>query len=64
MYLECFGSGYEHMVGCDKMVAIIAKNGLNVRQPKRRPRTTDSTHGLSIYPDLTRELIPERKNLL
>ena len=64
MYLERFGRGYEHMVGRDKMEAIIAKNGLNVRQPRRRPRTTDSTHGLPTYPDLTRELIPERKNQL
>ena len=64
MYLERFGRGYEHMVGRDKMEAIIAKNGLNVRQPRRRPRTTDSTHGMPTYPDLTRELIPERKNQL
>ena len=40
MYRERFGAGYEYMVGRDKMEAIIARNGLNVRIPKRRPRTT------------------------
>ncbi len=64
MYLERFGADYEYMVGRDKMETIIANNHLNVRQPRRRPRTTDSTHGLPTYPNLTKELIPVRKNQL
>ncbi len=64
MYRQRFGEDYEYMVGRDKMEAIISKYNLNVRLPRRRPRTTDSTHGLPTYPDLTRELIPERKNQL
>jgi transposase InsO family protein len=64
MYLARFGRDYEYMVGRDKMEAIIARNGLNVRIPRHRPRTTDSTHGLPTYPNLVRELIPTRKNQL
>ena len=62
MYRERFGADYEYMVGRDKMEAIIARNGLNVRLPRRRPRTTDSTHGLPTYPNLVKDLIPIRKN--
>ena len=64
MYLERFGADYEYMVGRDKMEAIIARNGLNVRIPRHHPRTTDSGHGLPTYPDLRKELIPIRKNQL
>ena len=64
MYHERFGPDYEYMVGRDKMEAIIARNGLNVRHQRRRPRTTDSTHGLPTYPNLVKELIPTRKNQL
>jgi transposase InsO family protein len=52
------------MVGRDKMEAIIAKHHLHVRTPRRRPRTTDSRHGLPTYPDLRKNLIPIRKNQL
>ena len=62
MYRERFGAGYEYMVGRDKMEAIISRNGLNVRTPRKRPRTTDSTHGLPTYPNLVKDLIPIRKN--
>ncbi len=64
MYKDRFGEDYEYMVGRDKMESIIAKYNLNVRKSRRCPRTTDSNHGLPTYPDLTRELIPERKNQL
>ena len=62
MYRERFGADYKYMVGRDKMEAIIARNGLNVRLLRRRPRTTDSTHGLPTYPNLVKDLIPIRKN--
>ncbi len=62
MYQKRFGMGHEHMVGRDKMEAIIAGNNLYVRKPRRKPRTTDSTHGLPTYPNLIKELIPTRKN--
>ena len=62
MYLKRFGRDYEHMVGRDKMERIISDNHLNVRLPRRKPRTTDSTHGLPTYPNLVKDLIPTRKN--
>ena len=62
MYRKRFGANYEYMVGRDKMEKIIARNGLNVRLPRRRPRTTDSTHGLPTYPNLIKDIIPIRKN--
>lgn len=64
LYRERFGAGYEYMVGRDKMESIIARNHLNVRTPRRKPRTTDSRHGLPTYPDLRRDLIPVRKDQL
>ena len=36
------------------------QNGLKIRQRSQKPRTTDSTHGLPVYPDLTKRLIPQR----
>lgn len=62
MYIGRFGRDYEYMVGRDKMEMIIAENNLNVRKPRRKPRTTDSSHGLPTYPNLIKELIPTRKN--
>ena len=62
MYLNRFGRGYEHMVGRDKMESIISRNHLNVRIPRKKPRTTDSTHGLPTYPNLVKGLIPTGKN--
>ena len=64
MYRQRFGKDYEYMVGRDKMETIISANGLNVRIPRKRPRTTDSSHGLSTYPNLVKEFIPNRKNQL
>jgi len=62
IYLRRFGRNYEHMVGRDKMEAIIARNHLQVRIPRKKPRITDSTHGLPTYPNLVKDLIPSRKN--
>ena len=48
--------------GRDKMMDIIARNNLQVRMPRKKPRTTDSAHGLPTYPNLVKEIIPTRKN--
>ena len=64
MYRERFGSNCEYMVGRDKMEAIISANNLNVRKKKKRPHTTDSMHGMPTYPNLAKDLIPNRKNQL
>ena len=62
IYQSRFGCDYAYMVGRDKMERIIAKNSLNVRLPRRKPRTTDSSHGYPTYPNLVKSLIPTRKN--
>ena len=51
-------------VGRDTFCSIIADNGLRLRQKPRRPRTTDSRHGLPVYPNLVRDLIPTAPNQL
>ena len=62
MYRRQFGKDYRYMVGRDKMEEIIARNNLYVRTRRRKPKTTDSTHGLPTYPNLVKELIPAKKN--
>ena len=62
IYQSRFGCDYAYMVGRYKMERIIAKNSLNVRLPRRKPRTTDSSHGYPTYPNLVKSLIPTRKN--
>ena len=64
MYQKQFGKDYKYMVGRDKMEEIIARNNLNIRVKRKKPRTTDSNHGLPTYPNLIKELITERKNQL
>lgn len=51
-------------VGRDKFWDIIDRHGLKVRRKRRKPRTTDSTHGLPLYPNLVRDFIPEAANQL
>lgn len=52
----------ELRVGRDKFVRYIRLNELQIRNRSYRPRTTDSNHGLPVYPNLVRELIPSRPN--
>ncbi|MBV8106816.1 MAG: IS3 family transposase, partial [Hyphomicrobiales bacterium] len=52
------------VVNGKKLRRLMRENGL---QPKRRRRyvvTTDSNHGGPIYPDLAKDVIPERPNQL
>ena len=62
MYRRSFGGN--RPVGRDRFEDVVDKYGLKVRAKARKPRTTDSTHGLPTYPNLTRELIPSRPNEL
>ena len=61
-YADTFGD--EHRVGYNRFYDIIDKYGLKVRKKKRRTRTTYSDHGLPLYPNLVKELIPLRPNQL
>lgn len=47
--------------GRDKFTQIIAQNNLKVRQKMpRKPRTTDSTHFLPVFPNLVKNRIPKK----
>ena len=62
MYRREFGCGYA--IGRDRFCRIIDENGLKVRLKVRKPRTTDSTHGLPTYPNLTKDFVPTAANQL
>lgn len=55
---------YEKPIGRDKFMTIIDNNGLKIRLKIRKPRTTDSSHGLPVYPNLVRDYIPFAPNRL
>jgi len=52
------------VMGRDRFEDMINDYGLKVRNRIRKPRTTDSTHGLPTYPNLVKDLIPIRPNQL
>ena len=62
MYRQRFGDSYS--VGYNRFYDIIEQYGLKVRRRRRRISTTDSRHGLPLYPDLTRDLVPLRPGRL
>ena len=55
MYKSEFGCDFP--VGRDRFCRIIDGHGLKVRLRIRKPRTTDSTHGLPTYPNLVKDFI-------
>lgn len=62
MYHEAFPK--EARVGRDKFAEIIDRYNLKVRNKPRKPRTTDSGHGLRTFPNLVHSLIPDAPNQL
>ena len=62
MYKSEFGCDYP--IGRDRFCRILDENGLKLRLRIKRPRTTDSTHGLPTYPNLIKEYIPKSANQL
>ena len=62
MYRGEFPSG--ERLGRDRFEAVMARKGLTLRRKPRRTRTTDSSHSFPLYPNLARDLIPERVNQL
>lgn len=58
MYRRRFGE--EDSVGYNRFYDIIERYGLKVRKRRRRIATTDSNHDLPLYPNLVKELIPNR----
>jgi transposase InsO family protein len=51
-------------IGRDWFTDIINKHNLKVRLKVRKPRTTDSSHGLPTYPNLVKDFIPTGPNQL
>lgn len=62
MYCKEFAC--EHPIGRDRFCRIAFENGHKVRKKISKPRTTDSTHGLPVYPNLIKEYIPKAVNRL
>ena len=51
-------------MGRDRFEDLIHRHGLKVRDRTRKPRTTDSSHGLPVYPNLVFGFIPTSVNQL
>lgn len=51
-------------LGRDRFEDVVDRYGLKVRCKVRKPRTTDSSHGLPTYPNLIMEFIPNAPNQL
>jgi len=51
-------------IGRDWFADIIDRHNLKVRLKVRKPRTTDSSHGLPTYPNLVKDFIPTASNQL
>lgn len=62
MYRKSFEGN--NPLGRDRFADIVDRYGLKVRQKVRKPRTTDSTHGLPVFPNLTKDYIPLAPNRL
>jgi transposase InsO family protein len=62
MYRKTFGGN--HPVGRDCFEDMVDRYGLKVRARVRKPRTTDSTHGLPVYPNIVKDFIPDAPDQL
>ena len=51
-------------LGRDRFEDIVDRYGLKIRNRIRKPRTTDSTHGLPVFPNLVKDYIPLAPNRL
>lgn len=62
MYCRKFGC--DHPIGRDRFFRILDENGFKLRMRIRKPRTTDSAHGLPTYPNLVKQYVPTAVNQL
>lgn len=62
MYKRDFPGG--DTMGRDRFEDLIHRHGLKVRNRIRKPRTTDSSHGLPVFPNLVFDFIPTSVNQL
>lgn len=59
---QCKFRGERDILGRDQFSDLLVEHGMKVRLKIRKPRTTDSSHGLPIFSNLVTELIPTRPN--
>ncbi len=62
MYSRDFGGGSH--IGRDAFETPMAEISLKLRRKRRKPRTTDSRHGLPTFPDMTKDFLPSSPNEL
>ena len=62
MYRRDFRGNYP--MGRDRFEKLIDRYSLKVRKRMRKPRTTDSRHGLPVYKNLIKDFIPTASNQL
>lgn len=55
---------FDSPIGRDRFCRILDENGLKVRIRLRKPRTTDSSHGLPTYPNKIKDFLPQAINQL
>ncbi|WP_454853496.1 IS3 family transposase [Rhizobium binxianense] len=53
-----------HLVNHKRVARVMRANGLRIKPRKRYVRTTDSNHDSPIYPNLYRNRIPDRPNMV
>ncbi|MEP7297649.1 MAG: IS3 family transposase [Burkholderiales bacterium] len=53
-----------HLVNHKRIARIMKSHGLGIRPRRRFVRTTDSDHDLPIFPNLYRNVIPAKPNLV
>lgn len=63
-HMYCKEFDRNNPVGRDRFADIIDRNNLKVRLKVRKPRTTDSSHGLPTYPNIIKDFIPSKPNQL
>ncbi|MGL4852282.1 MAG: IS3 family transposase, partial [Phocaeicola sp.] len=63
-YMYCKEFNGNAPLGRDRFETVVDKYGLKVRRKIRKPRTTDSRHGLPLYPNLIKTVIPTAPNQL
>ena len=54
----------EEILGRDAFTDLLVDSGMKVRLKMRKPRTTDSTHGLPTFPNIIKDFIPTGPNQL
>lgn len=53
-----------NVLGRDAFCTLLAEEGMKIRMKRRRAKTTDSSHGLPVYPNLTKDFIPDAPDQL